>query len=305
MKLGNVITLDANGERIIQAIAQGSWAHLTDREFRSYQRAVHDWNEGEVKPPRSGYHEALSLIRSGKTSAAAISTALGPDGQNGEEGNIWALFDARHRMHRVYDYRRDPDLQAPLNDAGEDDQSQPEEADEASVTAASSGPAMDFDEEDLIRHDLVQPKWSDWPVSATEGALSFIAQVSGRTIRSWVRHGAPVQERYRRGLIFDLVALADWMIKVERDGLRLGTKTMGSLTITDLKGPRRRITMKISRKQEEAARFKAAREERLVECSRLAIEAAAVIEDAAAVVGWAEIEAITGLRHVPSTGRAA
>lgn len=275
MKTGNVITLDTDGERIIQAIAQGSWARLSDSEFRAYQQAVHDWNEGEVNPPRSGYHAALSLIRGGETSAAAIAAALGGDGQNGEEGNIWNLFDARHRTHRVYDYRRAPDLQAPLNGA---DQAEREE-------------------------DCSQTEEEEVP--AAEGALCFVAQVSGRTIRRWVRNGAPVLGRDRRGLVFDLIALADWMIEIERDSERLGTKTRGSLTVADLKGPRRRITMQISRRQHEAARSKAAQEERFVESSRLAIEAAAVIEDAAAVVGWSEIEALTGLRHVPSTGRTA
>jgi len=158
-----------------------------------------------------------------------------------------------------------------------------------------------WDEKD----DPSQPEEADEPVTSTEGAVSFIAQVSGRTIQRWVRNGAPVLGRDRRGLIFDLVALADWLIEIERDSERLGTKTVGSLTVADLRGPRRRITMHISRRQQEAARLKAAKEDRFVESSRRAIEAAAVIEDAAAVVGWSEIEAITGLRHVPSTGRAA
>ena len=108
-----VMTL--NERRIIQAVAQESWAMLSGREFETYKRFLDDWSEVEDTAPRSGYHEALALIRSGETSAVAVAAALGGDGRTGEEGDVWALYDARHRAR--YDYRVDPDLQRHINAA--------------------------------------------------------------------------------------------------------------------------------------------------------------------------------------------
>lgn len=67
--------------------------------------------------PILSYHEALALIRAGETSAVAIAAALGGDGRTGEEGDVWALYDARHRTRARYDYKADPDLQRPINAA--------------------------------------------------------------------------------------------------------------------------------------------------------------------------------------------
>lgn len=102
--------------RILQAVAQESWARLSTREFETYKQFLHDWSEGEASGPRSGYHEALALIRAGETSAVAVAAALGGDGRTGEEGDVWALYDARHRAR--YDFRVDPDLQQPISAQG-------------------------------------------------------------------------------------------------------------------------------------------------------------------------------------------
>ncbi|KQO85938.1 hypothetical protein [Methylobacterium sp. Leaf91] len=111
----SVMTL--NEKRILQAIAQRSWHMLSSREFDTYKRYLDDWSEGEASGPRSGYHEALALIRGEETSAVAVAAALGGDGRTGEEGDVWALYDARHRTRARYDYKVDPDLQQPVNAA--------------------------------------------------------------------------------------------------------------------------------------------------------------------------------------------
>ena len=80
----SVMTL--NGRRILQAVAQERWAMLSTREFETYKRFLEDWSEGEASGPRSGYHEALALIRAGETSAVAIAAALGGDGRAGGGG---------------------------------------------------------------------------------------------------------------------------------------------------------------------------------------------------------------------------
>lgn len=50
---------------------------------------------------KAGYREALSLIRAGETSAAAIARALGDANADGEEGNVWKLLDLRLAIHRA------------------------------------------------------------------------------------------------------------------------------------------------------------------------------------------------------------
>lgn len=101
IKIGTVIELDPAGERIIKAIAQADWPMLTASEFEAYRREARDWGKGEAPLPRSGYHEALSLIRKGETSAAAVADALGEEFSNGAEGDIWKLFDLRLAIHRA------------------------------------------------------------------------------------------------------------------------------------------------------------------------------------------------------------
>lgn len=80
----SVMTL--NGRRILQAVAQERWTMLSTREFETSKRFLEDWSEGEASGPRSGYHEALALIRAGETSAVAIAAALDGDGRAGGGG---------------------------------------------------------------------------------------------------------------------------------------------------------------------------------------------------------------------------
>ena len=106
-----------NGRRILQAVAQERWAMLSTREFETYKRFLEDWSEGEASGPRSGYHEALALIRAGETSAVAIAAAWVVTGGQGEVGDVWAFYDAHHRTRARYDHRVDPDLQRHINAA--------------------------------------------------------------------------------------------------------------------------------------------------------------------------------------------
>ncbi|MCE4224049.1 hypothetical protein HCU64_09825 [Methylobacterium sp. C25] len=279
--------LDPTSQRIIQAVGQRAWADLTGAEFRAYRRAVHFMDEGEIDGPYSPYHDALDRIRSGETSAAVIAKALGSHGRYGEEGDIWELYDARHATARI--------------SAGEEAAAEYRSTHAEDHAPETEGPATDFDEEELHRRDLVKPVWeSRDPIPSSLGAVCFASQTSGQEIVRWIRCGAPTISMTRESAVFDLIALVDWMIDYERDLLTFGKKK-GLPKLQDLAGPRRRIKMKIRRTLDKAAKLKADREEKAV--STCLQEAAAILDQIAGVIGWAAVEAATGLRHIPGTAR--
>ena len=323
-KPGLEVTLDKDGARIIKAIAQNSWSDLTTEEFNRFRQSLHDWSEGEAVLPCSPYHNALGMIRGRETSAVAIANALGGDGRFGNAGDIWALYDVAQETRRAERLLRTSggtaslaamrgvkivvgELDADAWTGDTEDRSQTDEEAAAEYRSAQAemaaitteGPVLDIDDEDLP----TRPRWeTSEPITATFGALCFIAQVGGHEIKKWFKQGCPLYgfgKRDGREMVFDLIALSDWLWEIERDALRYGTKTVGRLNVTTLMGARSRINRKIVRTIQQQAELK-------VECARKrATEAAAILDDVAGLIGWGEIEEATGLRHVPAAGRAA
>ncbi|GJD65773.1 hypothetical protein MPEAHAMD_5968 [Methylobacterium frigidaeris] len=232
MKIGNIQVLTRNGERLIQAIAQGSWAQLTPSEFRSYKKSLSDWNEGDVVLPSSPYHHALEMIEAGETSAAAVATALSGDGANGAAGNVWHLFDVAQATRQaertlqagdvipvprgtkiasdeptanrdaVYDYTRDPRLQEPLAVAEEDDRSEPE----GTPIGAAIRWGVDDPEADRIEPDDVLQDEDTGSISVTADGLAHVAGIGFRTARQWLKRSG------LQGPIYDLADIERWLI---------------------------------------------------------------------------------------------
>lgn len=163
------------------------------------------------------------------------------------------------------------------------------------------------DDGKLVMRTSVRPEGVpfDLPVSpapalitATFGRIVFIAQVHGREIQRWIRSGAPVH-CYRKGLpVFDMEALAAWLDQVEGtldEKRRVGR---GRPRIGDLTGPRRRLTAAVKRFRDQETKLL-----REGQAKAKAVEAAAMLEGAAAEIGWSGIEALTGLRANPRYAR--
>ncbi|WP_342164018.1 hypothetical protein [Methylobacterium sp. SD21] len=265
---GTHIEFLPDSDRIMKALVQESWSLLKEGEFRSYQRLLSDWHEGEITLPGSPYHEAVGLIRGGETSAAAIARALGSDAPDGEEGNVWALFDRRHATR------------LPVSEM-------PEFKEQGTAWEAAEDAKGDGEEDPPTRE----------PLTATMGRVVFLAKVHGREILRWTRSGAPVHSYRKDGPVFDLEALVEWMDTVEGsldDKRRVGR---GRPQIGDLVGPRRRLIAAVNRFREKEIELREG------EAEAKAVKAAALLEVAAAEIGWSGIEALTGLMHHPRAGR--
>lgn len=283
LRPGTGIYIQSDSERLIRAITSEDWASLTSAEFESYREGMKAANGGKGPYPQSWYHKAVRLIRDGETSAAAIARALCTDGPNGAEGNVWALFDLANATRQAQRVLK-----------------------ESEATDRVIG--TDMQDGKLVMRTSVRPEGVAFeipvsparaPITATRGRLVFLAQVHGREVLRWTRSGAPVHSYRRDEPVFDLEALVAWMDRVEGsldDKRRVGR---GRPQIGDLIGPRRRLIAAVNRFREKELEIQDG------QAKDKAIKAAALLDGAAAQIGWSGIEALTGLRHVPRAGRAA
>lgn len=286
---GTHIEFLSDSDRIMKALFQESWSLLKEGEFRSYRRLLSDWNEGEITLPGSPYHEAVALIRGGETSAAAIARALGSDAPDGQEGNIWSLFDRRHATRlpaavapetaeqgtaweTVEDAKGDGEVEFPtrLRPIGLDVVTH----DEDELAAAA---------EDILIDDATGRIYVTWT------GFSYVAGVWKLETRKWLeKAGLGAGLNPLDDLEVFLESQRTVPVKVSRIPRELLIQALGNIAIYRGELKRRQATGRPN----HAAEAKA-------------IEAAALLEGVAAKIGWAEIERLTGLRHIPRAGRAA
>lgn len=283
LRPGTGIYINTDSERLIRAITGQDWASLTSAEFESYQEGMKAANGGKGPYPQSWYHKAVSLIRSGETSAAAIAKALFTDGPNGSEGNVWALLDLANATRQAQRVLKESE--ATNRVIGTDMQDG-----KLLVRTANRPEGVAFD---------IAASAAREPITASMGRVVFLAQVHGREIQRWIRSGAPVHG-YRKGLpVFDLEVLVEWMDRIEGNLDEKRRVGHGRPRIGDLIGPRRRLIAAVNRHREKEIELREGQAE------AKAVKAAALLEGAAAEIGWTAVEDLTGLRHHPRAGRAA
>lgn len=287
MKLGTVLTLDATGERIIKALAQRRYSDLTMQEFNSLRMAVYDDSEGEAELPRSPYHDAPSLIHRREISTAVIAPALGHHGPNGVEGNIWALYDQRHRTRRS----------EPIA---------PETAESDSVEDMKGNGEEDFPSRlrpiglEIVRHDEEEDEEAaraediliddaTGKIFVTGPGFAYTVGIAYRHVRKWLQKYGHRRALYR---LDDLEAFLESQSRTPArvSGIRRELLVLALNNVAAYRAELKR--WQANARQNPAAEAKA-------------IEAVALLDGVAARIGWAEIERLTGLRHISRVGRAA
>lgn len=281
--IGTVLSLDATGERLIMAIANGDWSRLTEREYDTFRHNLHPagWIT-EEHPTLSYYHEALALVRAGETSAAAIARALGGDAPDGEEGNVWSLFDRRHRTRLPASEMHETAEQGTAWETVEDAKGDGEE-DFPTRLRPIGLDVVTHDEDELAAEaDDILIDDATGRIYVTWIGFSYVAGVWKLETRKWLeKAGLGPRLNILDGLEAFLERQRLVPVKVSRIPRELLITALGNIAIYRDKLQRRQATGRPN----HAAEAKA-------------IKAAALLDGVAARIGWAEIERLTGLRHV-------
>lgn len=283
LKPGTGIYIKSDSARIIKALAQRRYSDLTMQEFNALRMAVHDDSEGEAELPRSPYHDALSLIHRREISTAAIAAALGHHGPNGAEGNVWSLYDQRHRTRRSEPVAPE----TAESDSAEDTWGDGEEdfptrlrpiGLEIAPTDKDSLAAAD---DDILIDDATGRIYVNW------NGVAYVAGIKMREIRRWLQKLGPARALY------DLKELEDFLerqravpVKISRIPRELLIMALGNIAVYRAKLKRRQETERPNLSAEAEA-----------------VRAAAILEGVAAKIGWSEIERLTNLIHIPGLRR--